>query len=275
MAVLSIVIPAFNEQGGLPEVLDQIAKLDLDTEVIVVDDGSEDQTSEVAKQHGARVVRHATNLGYGKSLKDGIEAASSDIIAIADADGTYPLEAIPTLLQGLDRGFDMVVGARQGKFYRGSFLRRPARSVLRFLVQFTTGTKIPDINSGLRIFRKRDLADHWHNLSDTFSFTTTLTLTYLLTKRTIQYVPIGYNKRIGRSNIRMIRDSLRTTQYIIQFICRYNPMKLFVLLAALTLILGLAAGHFVGWSLSIFLAGLSTVLVFALGLTVESLRVPR
>ena len=219
-----------------------------DCEVIVVDDGSTDATALVAEGAGATVVRHPANGGYGRSLMDGIRAARHDVIVITDGDGSYPVERIPDLVGKVEAGFDMAVGARQGTQQYDSVLKIPARLLFKFLVEFTTGSRIADINSGLRSFRKSDALPYFPDLCQGFSFTTTLTLIYKLTGKFIVYLPIEYHKRAGASKVRIIRDSLRTLQYIIEAIAIYNPLKLFLLLC---LILdALAAFAFLSWLLA-------------------------
>jgi polyisoprenyl-phosphate glycosyltransferase len=237
MTSYSVIIPALNEEGGIHSVIDRLHALSPRPEVIVVDDGSTDRTGAIASEAGAKVIRHPSPGGYGRSLKDGILSASSDVIAIADADGTYPVERIPDLLAALEQGYDMVVGARTGRHYRGSFLKMPARIIFKWLVEFTTGRSIPDINSGLRVFRKSEVTQYFDDLCNGFSFTTTITLIYMLTGKFLHYVLIDYGKREGKSKVRIIRDSLRTLQYITEVIAVYNPLKLFILISGL---LGLA-----------------------------------
>jgi glycosyltransferase involved in cell wall biosynthesis len=235
----SVIIPALNEEGGIGSVLDRLHKLSpKPPEIIVIDDGSTDKTGDIARSKGATVLRHPQPGGYGRSLKDGMKIATHDIIAVTDADGTYQLEAIPELLKKIEAGYDMAVGARHGKHYRGSFLKMPARIVFKWLVEFTTGTRIPDINSGLRVFRKSQALQYENDLCNGFSFTTTITLIYLLTGKFVAYLPIDYGARMGRSKVRIIRDTLRTLQYITEVIVTYNPLKLFVLMSS---ILGLLA----------------------------------
>jgi polyisoprenyl-phosphate glycosyltransferase len=230
MTSYSVIIPALNEAGGIRSVIDRLHSLSPRPEVIVVDDGSTDQTGQIAMQAGVKVIRHPSAGGYGRSLKDGILAASHDVVAITDADGTYPVERIPDLLVSLEQGFDMVVGARHGRHYRGSFLKMPARILLQWLVEFTTGRRIPDINSGLRVFRKSQVVPFFTDLCNGFSFTTTITLIYMLTGKFVHYIPIDYAARVGRSKVRLIHDSFRTLQYITEVIATYNPLKLYVLM---------------------------------------------
>jgi glycosyltransferase involved in cell wall biosynthesis len=265
MPSASIVIPAYNEEQAIGQVLDALRGLPGDNEIIVVDDGSVDRTRAIAAERGCRVVRHPVTFGYGRSVKDGIQAASSDTIVLSDADGTYPIAMIPTLVAKLGEGFDMVVGARQGREYRGSFLKMPARAIFKLLAEFITGTHIPDVNSGLRVFRRTDVLPYIPDLCNGFSFTTTITLLYLLTGKFIAYVPIAYNKRIGRSKVRMVRDSLRTLQYLIEAIVRFNPIKLFFLLSLVALVAGAVLTVWGG--LSAMVTGIfSALFIFSMGL---------
>ena len=235
MTPISIVIPAFNEEKAIGSVVDALKALPLDAEVIIVDDGSLDATASIAEAHGARVVRRPQNSGYGRSVKDGVRHATRDVIVVSDADGTYPIDRIPSLLEEFERGFDMVVGARQGPAYRGSPLKSLARLFLKFIVEFTTGERIPDVNSGMRIFRKSAATPYFPDICEGFSFTTTITLVYHLTHKTVSYVPIAYEKRIGHSKVKMFHDTLRTLQYITECIVRYNPLKIFLLLIVVSI----------------------------------------
>ena len=271
MPQVSIVIPAFNEERAIAGVVLALKALPIDPEVIVVDDGSTDDTAHVAEQSGARVVRHAGNAGYGASLKDGIDAANCETIVISDADGTYPIEKIPHLVAIFNKGFHMVVGARQGKEYRGSFFKMPARIIFKFLAEFTTGRNIPDVNSGLRVFRKSEVKQFFPDLCNGFSFTTTITLVYMLTGKTVAYEPIPYEKRIGRSKVKILRDSVRTLQYMTEVIVRYNPLKLFLLLAILTFLWGIPFAIFID-VFALFLAGIGAMIVFGIGLLAEAAR---
>ena len=152
---VSVIVPAYREREGLGAVLaelqDMAAGWDQPVEILGVDDASDDGTSDVAEDAGVRVVRHERNLGYGASLKTGVQAATWETIAIIDADGTYPAASIPELVDALD-GADMVVGDRSGHPSAVPLVRRPAKAFLRGLARFVTGTRIPDLNSGLRVF---------------------------------------------------------------------------------------------------------------------------
>lgn len=281
--MLSVVIPALNEQDAIGKTVEEIksvlssARID-DAEIIVVNDGSTDDTEAKARETGATVINHPHNVGYGRSLKDGIRAAKHDTICIIDADLTYPAAAIPVLLEEYRKGFDLVVGKRTGHHYAGSVFKGPLRTILRFLVEFSAGRQIPDANSGLRVFSRETILSYLDHLCDTFSFTTSQTLAYAMTGRFVTYLPIDYHERIGQTKVRMLKDSLLTMQYICQAIIYYNPLKIFILLSAsavivslfsfvLALMTKLTTPYYLGVG-GLLLA----VIIFSLGLLADLLR---
>jgi glycosyltransferase involved in cell wall biosynthesis len=281
--MISIVIPAFNEAGGIAGTIASLrqalaASPEEGAEILVVDDGSSDDTGRLAAEAGASVVRHPHNVGYGQALKSGILAARHDTIVIIDADLTYPAESIPELVAEYRKGFDMVVGARTGHHYAGSVFKGPLRDMLKFLVEFSAGRSIPDANSGLRVFSRKTVSGYLPHLCNTFSFTTSMTLAYMLTGRFVTYLPIPYHERVGTTKVKLLKDSLRTLQYIVQAIIYYNPLKLFLLLTLITV--GLAVAGFVtaaitGLNAPYFLGVgglLMSIVVFALGLLADLLR---
>ncbi len=270
--MLSVVIPALNEEAAIADTVRRVrAALEGDGvvhEIIVVNDGSTDNTGKVARRCGAQVIDHPAPGGYGLALKAGILTSKYDLIAITDADGTYPCERIRELyrLVATD-GFDMAVGARTGAEYKGSYVKMPARRVFVWLSEYATGRKIDDINSGLRVFRKDIVTRYMATISDGFSFTTTITLAAMLNGYFVTYLPIGYHKRVGKSHVRYLRDTLRSLQIIVENILYYNPLKLFLLAAtALVLLASVAIGGAVlvrfheTWALGLLiLAALSIV----------------
>ncbi len=280
---VSIVIPAYNEAAAIEATIARaraaLAALPgIAGDIVVVNDGSSDGTGAIAASAGVRVIQHPHNIGYGRSLKDGIAAAVYDTVVITDADGTYPIEDIARLLQPMQDGHDMVVGARAGAQYDGGPLKNPLRRVLTFLVEFTSGRTVPDVNSGFRAFSRATAMRYFGQLCDTFSFTTSLTLAYMMTGRFVTYVPISYADRVGVTKVRLFRDTLRTLQYIVQAILYYNPIKIFLLLAltALTVTaLAVVVSTLVGPSPALVLATAGTLVaitVFALGLIADLLR---
>ena len=239
---VSFVIPAFNEEASIPVVLESIQRIikerGLQAECIVVDDGSTDHTAAVAASHGARVISIPMNVGYGTALKRGIEAAAHPRIVITDADGSYPLDFAPELLSRLER-FDLVIGRRTGTTYYRSLLTYPFRLAYLLLVWFVVGRRVPDPNSGLRAFRREAVQEFLPVMCAGFSFSTSMTTLFLLSGRTVDYVAIPYHRRIGKSKIRFVRDMLRTGQILCSVILLYNPIKLFVLLAGATALVGM------------------------------------
>lgn len=237
---VTIVIPVFNEREGIDLVLDQLAglrdELTGELEILVVDDASTDGSVAVAEGKGVRLVRHDRNLGYGASLKSGIRAATYERIVIIDADGTYPVESIETLLCELNSA-DMVVGDRSAAMMHVPWLRRPAKWVLRRLARFVTGTPIPDLNSGLRAFRRSLVKQYLPVISDRFSFTTTLTIASLCDGLAVRYVPIEYRQRVGRSKMGAW-DFFGFLSLVTRLSILFRPLKVFVPLALVCFLLG-------------------------------------
>ena len=241
MQQVSIVIPAFNEEAGVASVIHELREVagqhNLSAEIIIVDDGSRDDTAKLAVAAGARVLRHRSNRGYGAALKTGITAASHEYIAITDADGTYPAKYLPELFQHLERA-DMVVGARIGKHVRIPLVRRPAKWVLNRLANYLTGARIPDLNSGLRAFRRKIAMQYFSILPDQFSFTTTITLAMHCDKYAIAYLPIDYRARSGRSKI-VPWDAGSFLVLILRTSMLFRPLRVFVPIVLLCLFYGI------------------------------------
>lgn len=281
--MISIIIPAYNEEEMIAETVIRCKKVlselfGTEGEVIVVDDCSKDNTFNLAKDAGAITITHPHNAGYGRSLKDGIRIAKYEVIVITDSDGTYPIEKIPDLYSEYKKGFDMVVGARQGKNYDESFKKKSLRLILKFLVEYTAGRKIDDINSGLRIFSRDTILKYFDTLCDTFSFTTSVTLAYMMTGKFVKYIPIEYHKRVGKSHVKLFKDTLRTLQYIIEAILFYNPIKIFLIFCFTTFLFSLVSlGIGIIWQIkSAFYLSVGSILVtfilFGLGMVAVLLK---
>ncbi len=279
--MVSLLIPAYNEEESIIETIDN-AKLLFknlkikDFEIIVINDGSTDKTKEYAKKAGAKIITHPQNLGYGFSLKNGIKNAKFQTIIITDADQTYPLDEVPKLYNEYKKGFDMVVGKRIG--YKESLFKVMLRKILKLVVEFAAGRKIPDINSGLRVFNRDTIKEYLPHLCETFSFTTSATLAYMMNGKFVTYVPINYGKRIGKSKVNLMRDSFKTIFYIMQTVTYYNPLKIFMLFAfacILFSILGFLGSIFFNLN-SGFLLGVGGLLValitISIGLLADLLK---
>ncbi|HMD97606.1 MAG TPA: glycosyltransferase family 2 protein [Terriglobia bacterium] len=238
---VSVVIPAYNEEQAVGSVIAELQAVlrrhNIEAEIIVVDDGSADQTAQAAAAAGARVLRHRSNRGYGAALKSGIAAASHNYTVITDADGTYPCEYIPEMLDRLD-GSDMVVGARVGKNVRIPLVRRPAKWALNRLANYLTKARIPDLNSGLRAFRRDLVMQYFAILPDQFSWTTTITLAMHCDKYAVTYVPIDYRARRGTSKI-VPWDAGSFALLILRTVMLFRPLRIFVPVVILCLLYGI------------------------------------
>jgi glycosyltransferase involved in cell wall biosynthesis len=228
---LTVVIPAYNEEKGIQGVVDRVLSV-LETsntpfEIIVVDDGSKDRTVASLRDKSVKVLRHELNRGYGAALKTGIQGARYGHVAILDADGTYEERDLPKLMEHMDT-YDMVVGARTGKGAKIPLIRRPAKWILNLLANFLTETRIPDLNSGFRIFDKRVAKKFFNILPDSFSFTSTLTMALLTNGYSIKYIPSGYKRRKGRSKIRPIHDTVNFFALIVRTALYFAPLKIFI-----------------------------------------------
>jgi len=227
---VSVVIPAFNEEAAIGEVIDEIRDAcgshGFHVEVVVVDDGSADRTAEFALEAGARVARHRSNRGYGAALKTGILVARHDVIAITDADGTYPSHYLPQLLEALERA-DMVVGSRTGANVHIPILRRPAKWLLNLMANYVSGARIPDLNSGLRVFRREVVTQYFAILPDAFSWTSTITIAMHCDKYAVTYVPIDYRQRTGKSKI-VPWDASAFAALILRTAMLFRPLRIFL-----------------------------------------------
>jgi len=236
----SIIVPAFNEERIIEKVIADLKKyLNEACEIIVVNDGSTDRTKELLERiPDIKIVNHSRNRGYGAALKSGIKKSQGEYVLIIDADGSYPTESISELISQID-SYDMVVGARIKPQSQIPALRRPTKWVLNCLANYLTGTKIPDLNSGLRIIKKDVLRRFIRFLPDGFSFTTTITLALLTNNYQVKYLPIDYYKRRGKSKIRPVRDTLNFFQLIIKAVLYFSPLKVFIPLSLIVFTIAL------------------------------------
>ncbi len=246
---VTVIIPCFNEQAVIGETVEQVNSAMQEThrpyEIIVVDDGSVDESAsnlESGQCAGKlKIIRNGRNRGYGYSIKRAVREAAYEIVAITDADGTYPNERIGELVSAI-QDVDMVVGARTGLDVHIPWVRRPAKWALRKLASYLANTNIPDLNSGLRVMKRSLIRRFIHLLPDGFSFTTTITLAMLTHGYEVRFVPIDYARRIGRSSIRPIRDTLNFISLIVRTVMYFRPLKVFAPASALLLLSALVLG---------------------------------
>jgi glycosyltransferase involved in cell wall biosynthesis len=226
---VTVVVPVLDEEAAVLTTLDALERVLAPSqrayEIIVVDDGSRDRTPELlAARQGIRVLRHERSRGYGAALKTGIRSARYAWIVVIDADGTYPASAVPRLLD--TRGsFDLIVGARIGRNAHDSWPRALVKEAFRVFAQSITRVSIPDLNSGLRVFR-RELAERYFDLlPDGFSFTTTITVAAIADGLAVGFTAIEYLPRIGRSKVRPIRDALRVGLQVLRLGVHFAPLR--------------------------------------------------
>jgi glycosyltransferase involved in cell wall biosynthesis len=231
ISAVSVVIPCYNERAGIGPLLDELdAKLQgfgVDFQYVVVDDGSTDGSGEIAPRDKLLVVRHEFNRGYGAALKTGIRSAANDWILIIDADGTYPVDRIPDLVKEAEH-CDMAVGARLGQNVSHSIVRRTAKWPIHRLADYLVDRRIPDLNSGLRMFKKELALRYIRLLPDGFSFTSTITLAMMADGWRVRYTTIDYYKREGRSKVKPIKDAVNYFTLVMRMILFFNPLKIFL-----------------------------------------------
>jgi len=242
MELISIVIPVYNEEAAIGDDLDLI-KRTMDAtgwpyEVIVVNDGSTDRTAEiVASRPWVRLLHHSHNRGTGAARNTGIQAAQGNIILMTDGDGTYPNQDMPKMVECLQHS-DMVIGARTKEAGTIKWLRTPAKWFIRRLASYLTGTKIPDLNSWLRGF-KRDIALKYLNiLPTTHSCVSSITIAFLSDGYQVEFMPIDYYKRTGKSSFHPLRDTYNYLTLVIRSVMYFNPLKVFLPLSLFLFTIG-------------------------------------
>lgn len=239
---ITVIIPAYNEERGIGEVIDKTKDAMENTrtsyEIIVVDDGSTDETAAIVKEKSVKLIQHPYNKGYGAALKTGVKNAKGNVVLFIDADAQQNADDIQKLLEPIEE-YDMVVGART-KGSKIPLLRRLGKSILSVLANYLAGQKIPDLNSGFRATKKEIVLKYMSILPDTFSFTTTITLAVIKEGYNLKYVPIETSKRIGSSKIKLFRDGFQFILLILRTIVLFDPMKVFLPTSIVLFVAGLA-----------------------------------
>src|SRR5947209_5836632 len=249
---LSIIIPAYNEGDAIGAVIEKVRAVRPQAEILVVDDGSNDNTSEAAAAAGAHVIRHPYNKGNGAAVKTGLRNAHGDVVLLLDADGQHPPEDIERVLAGIGE-YDLVVGART----RGSESARVrdfGNAVFNNLATYLSGRKIPDLTSGFRAMKRDCIMEFIHLLPNLYSYPTTSTLAFIKAGYNVQFVPIKARKGTGRSNTRIIRDGIRAVVIIMRMITLFAPMKIFLPISLTLFVLGVVYG-----AANIFIWGISRI----------------
>ncbi len=280
---VSIIVPAFNEEDIIGDIIqrisDTLTKTEYSFEVIVIDDGSTDETWIQAEEAGANMIRHPYNIGLGAAIKTGIRNAQGEIILILDADGQHSPEDIPRLLEKIDP-YDLVVGART-KESDSAVHRDFANTVYNLLASYVSGQRIEDLTSGFRAIKASTARGFIYLLPNRFSCSSTLTLATLRSGRSVAYVPIISPKRVGKSKIRLLRDGFRFLLIILRIATFYSPLKIFIPLSALMFLTGFGYGLFKVLVLDLPYGSTSamlmtiSVVVFMVGLVSEQVALLR
>jgi len=272
---LSIILPCLNEAQSLKKLIPTLKQNYADAEIIVVDDGSTDESASIARQAGAKVISHPYSMGNGAAIKSGARAASGDIFIFMDADGQHDPQDIERQLAELERGHDMVVGARSANS-QASFLRWCANSFYNWLSSWMVGHKIADLTSGFRAVKADKFKEFLYLLPNGFSYPTTITMAFFRAGYSVSYIPIVAHTRIGKSHIKLLRDSVRFLLIIFKIGSLYAPLKLFGSLSSGFFLLGLGyyiytfvtAGRFTNMGVLLFITSL---LIFLIGLVSEQI----
>lgn len=272
---LSIIIPACDEAAGLSMILPTLTMLYPDAEVLVVNDGSTDNTEEICREHKATVINRPYRTGNGAAVKTGAREASGDVLVFMDADGQHNPADIASLLTELDKGHDMVIGSRSGQAHANIF-RFGANSVYNLLASWITSRSIPDLTSGFRAVKADRFREFLHLLPNGFSYPTTITMAFFRSGYSVAYLPVDVKRRIGSSHIRPLRDGLRFLLIIFKIGTLYSPLKFFAPISFLIFMTGLAwylyiyfmQGRFTNMSALLFT---TSILVFFIGIVSEQL----
>ncbi len=272
---ISIIIPAKNEETGLSTVLPAIRNILSDAEIVVVNDGSSDNTGKVAADYADMVIHHPHSMGNGAAIKAGARAATREIFVFMDGDGQHNPENILDLVEKLNEGYIMAVGARHPSTH-ASLPRRMANFIYNRLSSYLTGQSIKDLTSGFRAVYADDFREFLYLLPNGFSYPSTITMALARSGKTITYVPIHAGKRSGKSHINLIRDGIRFFIIIFKISALYSPLKIFAPASLFCFILGnsyylytyATDGRFTNMGLLLFVLAM---LVFMIGLVSEQI----
>ncbi|MEX2131938.1 MAG: glycosyltransferase family 2 protein [Pseudohongiellaceae bacterium] len=272
---ISIIIPARNEADNLKRLLPRILECDLAAEIIVVNDGSTDNTAEICQLHKVKLVNSPYRKGNGAAIKAGTRAATGDILVFLDGDGQHKPEDIARLLEELGKGYDMVVGAR-GRDGQADTYRAFANGIYNTLASWMTGQKIQDLTSGFRAVRANRFREFLYLLPNGFSYPTTCTMAFFRAGYSVAYVPVQTELRLGSSHISLVKDGVRFLLIIFKVGTLYSPLKIFLPVSGTFFLIGVCyyfytfvtEGRFTNMSAVLFM---TSVLVFLIGLVSEQI----
>lgn len=273
--IISVVLPAKNEAAAIGLTIAALKNMTCIHEIIVVNDGSSDQTLQVAEQAGAKVISHPYSKGNGAAIKTGARHAQGDVIIFMDADGQHDPEDIPRFIEQLQQGYDLVVGARQ-KGSQASIGRGIANAFYNKLATYMTEHQVEDLTSGFRAVHAEKFREFLYLLPNGFSYPTTSTMAFFRAGYSISYIPIHAAKRIGKSHIHPIKDSVRFFLIIFKIATLYSPLKMFLPFAVILFILATSwygytlyeFGRFTNMSALLYTG---SIMIFLMGLISEQI----
>jgi glycosyltransferase involved in cell wall biosynthesis len=277
---ISIIIPAFNEEAAIGQVVRELFEKFPHSEILVIDDGSTDSTGDLAVHGGARVLHHDRRYGYGAALRTGVLASTREYVLFFDGDAQHSVEDAECLI-AVCHEYDMVVGARDEKSHM-PFFRAPGKFILRWFANYLAGQRIPDVNSGLRITKKDILLKYLHLMPMGFSFSTTSTFALLKSHRRVAWIPITTKKRVGKSTVRQWKHGPQTLLLMLRLSVLFEPLKVFLTVTGGLLVLSLssllldilgASGQ--GISDATVILSIATILVFMFGLLCDQVSALR
>jgi len=272
---ITVIIPARDEAGAIGDVVAGVRRHNPEAEILVVDDGSTDNTAAIARDAGATVLTHPVSLGNGAAIKTGAREAGADWLVFMDGDGQHRPEDIQRLLEKRDQGYEMIVGAR-GSDSQAGFHRGVANALYNRIASWMTNQQIEDLTSGFRVVRRSLFRRFLYLLPNGFSYPTTITMAFFRSAYPVTYVPITAAERVGKSHIRPLHDGVRFLLIIFKIGTLYSPLKLFVPISGLFFLAGLSyygytyttMNRFTNMSLLLFSAA---VIVFLIGLISEQI----
>ncbi|GIT82900.1 glycosyltransferase family 2 protein [Acinetobacter towneri] len=272
---ISIILPAKNESGAIGQTIEHIKQLNITHEIIVINDGSTDSTQAISEQAGAKVVTHPYSKGNGAAIKTGARTATGEVIVFMDADGQHDPQDIPRLIEKIEQGYDLVVGARQ-KGSQASIGRGVANALYNNLATYMTEHKVEDLTSGFRAVRAEKFREFLYLLPNGFSYPTTSTMAFFRAGYSVTYVPIHAAKRVGKSHINPVKDGIRFFLIIFKIATLFSPLKMFLPIAVVLFLMATGwygytlwdAGRFTNMSALLYTG---SVMIFLMGLISEQI----
>ncbi|GAA6152317.1 glycosyltransferase family 2 protein [Pseudoteredinibacter isoporae] len=275
MIKVSVVIPAKNEQAGLSRILPELKRIDAVNEIIVVDDGSSDDTIEVCQDNNVTCISHPYSMGNGAAIKTGVRAASCEVVVFMDADGQHQPCEISSLLDMYKSGYDLVVGARDSSG-QASWFRHVANGIYNKFASWMTERKIRDLTSGFRVVNREKFLEFLYLLPNGFSYPTTSTMAFLRSGYSVGFKSIDVLKREGKSHINLFKDGIKFLLIIFKIATLYSPLKLFSLLSVVFSLAGgsyylytfITTGRFTNMGVLLLV---TSVVIFLMGLISEQI----